>query len=81
MIVINIDPKKETASVKVDLVGESEAIELSINKYSIKGNQLYLKSEDIVINREWIKILAKNFLKDQEITLPIDLKDFIKILK
>lgn len=73
MLEFRLDPKNRTLFAKVLLAGESEPLEVSINKYQITDSE----SPSVVIheastNRKWLSALIDSFLIGKEFLVPKD---------
>jgi len=84
MLKLTVDPAKKKISISANLVGEDSPITVDIGKYTLgyKDKQHYLRIDKLSISKEWMDILAKKFIaSSNDIPVPAELGDFIKIIK
>lgn len=64
MLNLNIDSQNKNITIEVLLKGEKENIKVHINKYEIvsKGNNKFIKFNNISASREWIETLIRNII-------------------
>ncbi|ADV46569.1 hypothetical protein [Nitratifractor salsuginis] len=77
---LKVDSKQKNIELEILLKGEKEPIQVTVNEYEVieeKGHW-YLLAQEIVTSREWINIVAENFLKGQRFEIP---EQYAKMLK
>jgi hypothetical protein len=82
MLKLNLDSANKTIDLELMLLGEKEPLEVNVGNYEIihKDGKEYLSAKNITTSREWINIVAKNFLENQEIEIPKNIADTLKII-
>jgi len=77
-----IDTKNKRARARVDLLGESEPIELEILRYSLKekGETTYITIEEATSSREWLTAALREFVVGQELPIPAKAGAVLKLL-
>ena len=80
VIKLEIDNKKQSVVVAVELKGEASPIELRIDKYEIckeNGKTFLQVNQASCKNKPWMNALLKNFASGQRIEVPTDKVDFL----
>ena len=82
MLKLNLDSQNKTIEIEVTLLGEKEPIKVNVGSYEIikEGEKYYLIAKDITTSREWINIMAKNYLENQKIEIPPKIAKTLKIV-
>ena len=82
MLKLNLDSENKKIDLEVMLIGEKEPLSVQVESYEIiqKENKYFLVAKNIKTSREWINIVAKNFLENQEFEIPKNLADTLKII-
>ena len=82
MLKLNLDSQNKTIEFTIILKGEKEALEVFINNYEISEEEgkYYLYAKDIKTSREWINIVAENYLKGEKVELPEKIAKTLQIL-
>jgi hypothetical protein len=78
MTKLEIDSKQKTFSVKLELAGETEPLAIT-GDYQIvsdNGKTFFATGGDIQTSKEWLTILAAEFLKGKKIEVP----NFVRII-
>lgn len=72
MTTLQIDPSKKTANVDLELKGEVQPLNIKINRYELTtvGGKTYIEIKDLQTSREWMNVLATQFLKDKKFEVP-----------
>ncbi|MFO7444950.1 MAG: hypothetical protein R6W90_01230 [Ignavibacteriaceae bacterium] len=72
MIDFKINSADKTIFLSILLKGEKEPVNIKVNNYSFrkKGDDNYIVLDEVDISREWMNLLAADFLKDKEFKLP-----------
>jgi hypothetical protein len=76
MTTLQIDSAKKTASVDLDLKGETQPLQITINRYELttSGGKTLIEIKDFSTSREWITSVAREFLKGRTFEVPEALK-------
>lgn len=82
MLKLNLDSKEKSIEFEIMLKGEQEPLQVYVSNYVIseEDGKYYLYAEDIKTSREWINIVAENYLKDQKIELTEKIAKTLQIL-
>jgi len=82
MLKLNLDSKNKTIELEVMLLGEKEPLYVNVGKYEIikENDKYYLLAKDIKTSREWINILAKNYLENQKFEIPQNIAKTLQIV-
>ena len=82
MLKLNLDSQNKTIEFTIILKGEKEALEVFVNNYEISEEEgkYYLYAKDIKTSREWINIVAENYLKGEKVELPEKIAKTLQIL-
>ena len=73
MTSIVIDPKNKTIAIEVELKGEEKPITIRIKEYEVEpdGEGSLVKIGDISFSREWMDVIAKKFLANSKLPIPL----------
>ena len=82
MTELSIDTKKRRVRVRLELLGEAEAIEVEITKYSLKNKEsaARLTIEEATASREWLAVALREFVVGRTIDLPAKAGTLLKLL-
>ena len=82
MLNLKLDSKNKTIEFEVELKGEKEPLKVYVNEYVVseEDGKYYLYAKDIKTSREWINIVAENYLKGEKIEIPEKIAKMIQIL-
>jgi len=82
MLSLNLDSKNKTIDFEVMLKGEKEPLKVFVKNYEIseENGKYFLYAKDIETSREWINIVAENYLKGEKIELPEKIANMLQIL-
>ncbi len=82
MTELTVDTKKRTVALRVDLVGETEPIEIHIKKYELRAGADHAKLTvlDAVASREWLTEVLREFIVGQSFTIPAKAAAVLKLL-
>ena len=77
-----LDTKRQTFRVRLDLVGESEPIEIHVRKYRLerKGNTVKLTVDDVTASRKWLTEALRAFVVGQAVSIPAGAGAVLKLL-
>jgi hypothetical protein len=72
MTELSIDTKNKRIWIRLELVGESEPIEIQILRYNLKteGGTAHITIEEIAASREWLTAALNEFVVGQNIPIP-----------
>jgi hypothetical protein len=82
MTELSIDTKKKLIRVRLELLGESEPIDVEILRYSLKekGETTYITIEEVTSSREWLTLALREFVVGQDLALPAKAVAVLKLL-
>jgi hypothetical protein len=82
MTELSIDTQKRHIRVRLELVGETEPIELEITKYNLKNNESVarLTIEEATASREWLNVALREFVVGRTIDIPAKAGALLKLL-
>lgn len=82
MLNLKLDSQNKTISLELMLLGEKEPLNVEVGSYEIseEDGRFYLIAKDIKTSREWINIVAKNYLENQKFEIPENIAKTIKII-
>jgi hypothetical protein len=82
MLNLKLDSQNKTIELELMLLGEKEPLSIEVGNYEVceEDGQYYLIAKDIKTSREWINIIAKNYLEDQKFEISQHIADTIKII-
>ncbi len=77
---LKLDSKAKTAKVKVLLKGESEPIEITVDKYKTgkKNGTSYLHVIEASSDRLWIDAALRNFVIGKDFNVPDKAADYME---
>ncbi len=72
MLDFKINSEEKNIYLKINLKGEAEPLEIRVKEYSLitEEDENYLLIGSLNISKEWIDLLADDFLKGQKFKLP-----------
>ena len=70
---ILVDSKNKSIAIEVELKGEDRPVCIQIKEYVIEpnGDGSLLKMGDISFSREWMDVIARKFLANAKLSIPI----------
>jgi len=73
MTSILIDSKSKSIAIEVELKGEDRPIRIRIDGYVVEpdGDGSRLKIGNISFSKEWMDVLAKKFLANAKLSIPV----------
>jgi hypothetical protein len=82
MLKLNLDSENKTIELELMLKGEKEPLYVKVGKYEIsqEGEKYYLVAKDINTSREWINVVASNYLENQKFEIPQKIAQTLKVL-
>jgi hypothetical protein len=72
MTTLQIDSANKKASFDLELKGESQPLHITINRYELTttGDKTLIEIKEFHTSREWINVVAGNFLKGKKFEVP-----------
>ena len=82
MTEFSIDTKSRTFRLRLDLVGETEPIEINVGRYELKrrGDETSLKVLDATASRPWLAEALRQFVVGRSFTVPAGMEVVLKLL-
>ena len=82
MLKLNLNSKEKTIEFEVMLKGEKEPLKVYVNEYVVseEDGKHYLFAKDIKTSREWINVVAENYLKGEKVEIPEKIAKTLQIL-
>ena len=82
MLNLNLDSQNKTIDFEVMLKGEKEPLKVFVKNYEIseENGKYFLYAKDISTSREWINVVAENYLKGEKVELPEKIAKTLQIL-
>jgi hypothetical protein len=82
MLNLKLDSQNKTIELELMLLGEKEPLNVKVGSYEIseEDGKFYLIAKDVKTSREWINIVAKNYLENQKFEIPENIAKTIKII-
>ena len=82
MLDFNINSENKLINAKVTLKGESEPLTITIFNYKIleNNNSSFIGFDKISTSKEWMNLLAEDFLKEKKFPLPSKFSGLIKMI-
>lgn len=82
MTELSIDTQTRRVRVRLELVGESEPIEVEVTKYNLKNDDsgARLIIDEATASREWVAIALREFVVGRTIELPAKAVAWLKLL-
>jgi len=82
MLRLNLDSQNKKIELELMLLGEKEPLYVEVGSYEISEEEgrYFLIVKDIKTSREWINIVAKNYLENQKFEIPENVAKTLKII-
>ena len=82
MTELSIDTKTKRIWIRLELVGETESIEVEITKYHLRtaAGGMQLTIEDAMTSRQWLTAALREFVVGQSIPVPRKAEALLKFL-
>jgi hypothetical protein len=82
MTELSIDTKTKRVRVRLELLGETEPIDIEILRYSLKekGETTYITIEEATSSREWLTAALSEFVVGQDLAIPAKAGAVLKLL-
>ena len=82
MTELSIDTKKKRIRVRLELLGETEPIDVDVSRYSLKeiDERTYITIEEVTSSRQWLAVALREFLVGQDLAIPAKASAVLKLL-
>ncbi len=82
MVECKIDTAKKSIALTLELKGEKEPLEITIGRYELAHNeeQSSMTLYDIATSREWIDVVAKEYIEGKPIALPSHIAKVLQLV-
>jgi predicted AAA+ superfamily ATPase len=82
MTELSIDTKNKKVRVRLELLGETEPIDVDILRYSLKEKDetTYITIDEVTSSREWLTIALREFVVGQDLASPAKAGAILKLL-
>ncbi|MDB6124979.1 MAG: hypothetical protein JWQ71_3972 [Pedosphaera sp.] len=72
MTTLQIDSANKKATLDLELKGETQPLKVTINRYELTavGNKTFIEIKELQTSREWINVLAGQFVKGKKFEVP-----------
>ena len=79
---LDIDTKKRSIRVRLELAGDKEPVEVAIGSYSIEGKGISasLIVEAATASRKWLDVVLQEFVVGRKLPLPAKVAQIIELL-
>jgi hypothetical protein len=74
-----LDLKTNNAFIKVELAGEVEPVEITIDSFKLSDNKLFIHS--LTTSKRWLTIVAEKFIIGKELDVPESVVKVLAFLK
>ena len=77
-----IDTKKKRIRVRLELLGETEPIDVDVSRYSLKeiDEITYITIEEVTSSRQWLAVALREFVVGQDFAIPAKAGAILKLL-
>ena len=77
-----IDTKKKRIRVRLELLGETEPIDVDVSRYSLKeiDEITYITIEEVTSSRQWLAVALREFVVGQDFAIPAKAGAVLKLL-
>jgi hypothetical protein len=82
MTELSIDTKNKRIRIRLELLGETEPIEVDVSRYSLKeiDERTYITIEEVTSSRQWLAVALREFLVGQDLAIPAKASAVLKLL-
>ena len=82
MTELHIDTQNKRVRVRLELLGETEPIDVDILRYSLKeeGETTCITIEEVTSSREWLTVALCEFVVGQDLAIPAKAAAVLKLL-
>ena len=72
MTALRIDTKNKKAALDLELKGETLPLNVNVERYELTtvGDKTFIEIVEINTSREWVNVLARDFLQDKKFEVP-----------
>ena len=72
MTTLHIDSAKRTASIELELKGETQPLHVAIDRYEVSkaDGKTFIEIHEITTSREWLTLLAQQMVKGKKLEVP-----------
>jgi len=83
MTELSIDTKNKRVRVRLELLGETEPIDVEILRYSLKakGEATHFTIEEATSSREWLTVALREFVVGKDLAIPAKAAVLLKLLR
>lgn len=69
---LQIDTKNQKAILDLELKGETRPLHITVERYELTttGGKSFIEIKEFNTSREWLNVLARNFLKGKKLEVP-----------
>ena len=82
MTELSLDTKNRTVRVRLELLGETEPVEIQVTKYALEqhGDQTIMTVLGATASRQWLTEVLRQFVVGQSFTLPARAAALLNVL-
>ena len=82
MVQFKLDSERKTIEMEVMLKGEAEPLYVKIGRYAWvnEGNKAYIQMHDIRTSREWIDLVAREYVEGRRFEVPENIAKLAGVL-
>lgn len=82
MTELSIDTKNKRIRIRLELLGETEPIDVDVSRYSLKeiDERTYITIEEVTSSRQWLAVALREFLVGQDLAIPAKASAVLKLL-
>ena len=82
MTELSIDTKNKRIRIRLELLGETEPIDVDVSRYSLKeiDEKTYIIIEEVTSSRQWLAVALREFLVGQDLAIPAKAGAVLKLL-
>lgn len=69
---LTIDSRNKTMELKGQLLGDTEPVEMTVNRYTLEkvGDKIFISVKEFNCSRPWLQHLLEDFMRDHRAELP-----------
>jgi hypothetical protein len=82
MTELSIDTKNKRIRIRLELLGETEPIDVDVSRYSVKeiDEKTYIIIEEVTSSRQWLAVALREFVVGQDLAIPAKAGAVLKLL-
>jgi len=82
MTELSIDTKNKRIRIRLELLGETEPIDVDVSRYGLKeiDERTYITIEEVTSSRQWLAVALREFLVGQDLAIPAKASAVLKLL-